>query len=110
MAHSPIEPLLAIATEELEIELLRTDSWKASSRLSGHTQGVLCVAFSPDGKTLASGSLDRSVRLWHVPTGQELLSFQNLPGQINGVAFSADGRTLAATCHDGSVRMWHAMP
>ncbi len=106
LAHSPEQALIAIGTEKPEIELRSSDSWEIKARLAGHAQGARCVAFSPDGKTLASGGFDCSVRLWHVATGQELLAFENLPAQINGVAFNSDGSTLAATCHDGSVRLW----
>lgn len=106
LAHSPVERLLAVGTRLPEIELRRTDSRELVSRLVGHTQGVRCLAFSPDGRTLASASLDQSVRLWHVATGEELLAFEKLPGQINDIAFSSDGRTLGAACHDGSVRLW----
>jgi len=79
--------------------------------INGHT-GVNSVAFSPDGKTLAAGSNDGSVRLWevatHRPAGTPLLA--NGPGgSITSVAFSADGRTLAAGSNDGgagTVWLW----
>jgi len=83
--------------------------WPGRERLTivgGHTAGVQSVAFSPDGQTLASGSWDRTIRLWHVATGHELLCFKGQSHGVNAVAFSPDGRTLAAGLHDGGVRLW----
>lgn len=73
--------------------------------LSGHTDAVLSVAFSPDGKTLASGSYDRTIRLWNVAshTQRGLLSGSTNPQ--NSVAFSPDGKTLAGG--GSGVRLWN---
>ncbi len=60
----------------------------------GHKQGVQAVAFSPDGRTLASASDDSTLRLWNVATRQELLSFLRLGGRPTDLLFSPDGRGL----------------
>jgi WD40 repeat protein len=54
------------------------------------------IAFSPDGRTLATGGSDRSVRLWDVETGQEAASFPQLADQVNCVAFGPEGKTVGA--------------
>jgi WD40 repeat protein len=63
---------------------------------------VFSVAFSPDGKTLAAGSWDGTVRLWEVATGKELHQFHDQKTRVRAVAFSPDGETLACT-GEGSV-------
>jgi WD40 repeat protein len=74
--------------------------------LVGHTDWVRAVAFSRDGKTLASASDDRTVRLWHVPTGAERAQLEGHTGGVWAVAFSPDGETLASAGDDGTVRLW----
>jgi len=69
--------------------------------LRGHAQTVTCVAYSPDGKTLASGSLDATVRLWDLATGKAQVRPQR--AGVGSVAFSPDGRTLAAGLLTGDV-------
>src|SRR5262249_12740406 len=78
-----------------------------SGPLTGHTNTVLSLAFSPDGKTLASSSGDDTVRLWDVATGQPRGAPLRGHGDVvNDVAFSPDGAILASCSEDRTIRLW----
>ena len=72
----------------------------------GHASTVVDLAFAPDDARLATASFDRTVRLWHLPSGEELLSLP-LDGSGWGVAFSPDGTRLLAA-GQGFVHVWDA--
>jgi WD40 repeat protein/tRNA A-37 threonylcarbamoyl transferase component Bud32 len=76
------------------------------SRLRGHTGAVTSVAFSPDDRLLASGSADKTVKLWNVATGKEMCTLKGHTAGVTGIAFSPDGKRLVSSGADHTVRVW----
>ena len=73
---------------------------------TGHVySNIFGLAYSPDGKTMVSGTFDKTARLWDIATGQQLREF-DMPDGASAVAFSPDGKTILTGSWDGAVRLW----
>jgi WD40 repeat protein len=76
--------------------------------LGGHTEMINAVAFSPDGRRLASASYDGTIRFWNPTTGQPVsAAFEAHAGSVNAIAFSEDGTRLVSGHSDETIRLWN---
>jgi WD40 repeat protein len=75
--------------------------------LKGHDSRVNSVSFSPDGKTLASGSDDKTIKLWNLATGNQITTLKGHDSWVNSVSFSPDGKTLASGSTDKTIKLWN---
>ena len=83
-------------------------STPGSRAVFSHADAVTCVAFSPDGKTVLTGSDDKTARLWDAATGQPIGQPLTHQGAVMAVAFSPDGKTVLTGSEDKTARLWDA--
>ena len=74
--------------------------------ISGHSEAISAIAFSPDGKTLASAA-NRTIKLWNVAEGIEIANLAGHKLAVNALAFSPDGKTLASAGADKTIKLWN---
>src|SRR5262249_54414031 len=95
-----------VVKETGRLKLWDVAAGKEKATFKGHTAIVSTVVFSPDGKTLASGSADNTIKLWEVATGKVLATLKGHADEVLSLAFSADGKTLASGSKDKTIKLW----
>ncbi len=85
---------------------IRGRLYGAARQLDGHTDIVVCVAISPDGRTIASGGSDRVIRLWDLESGKEVRRLAGHRAAVWGLAFARDGKRLLSASIDKTLRLW----
>jgi WD40 repeat protein len=94
-------------TVEGEVKVFETDSWKQILDIkNGHSDTVYGVCFSPDHKMLATASSDKFVKVWEVPSGRFVKSFEGHTHHVLDVGWTADGKLLASAGGDNTVKIW----
>jgi WD40 repeat protein len=84
-------------------------SWKNATcikTLTGHSQSVRSVAFSPNSHILASGSDDKTIKLWDISTRREIATLKGHSGYVTSVVFSPDGNIVASANSDKTIKLW----
>ena len=99
--------LLIIVAQVFSLSISAQDKQKVELVVeTGHPEAVRSVAFSPNGKTLITGSRDNTVKLWDITSGRELKTLSGHSDSVLSVAFSPDGKTLGSGSSDKTVKLW----
>ena len=84
-----------------------TPSWKCICTLKGHLSSIHSLSFSPDGKYLASGSADQTIKIWNLKQAQVKHTFSGHRSIVDAVSFSPDGNMLISGSWDYTIRIWN---
>jgi WD40 repeat protein len=109
---SPDGSLVANGINTGEVHLFAIDGGGREAVLRGHIRAVNSVAFSADGRLIASGSLDRTIQIWDVETAlanpdtPALVALEGHTSGVTSVTFNHDGTLLASASYDGTIRLW----
>ena len=91
----------------LTITTSNADENKEIFLQTGHSGSVLSVCFSPNGKLIASGSSDNTIKLWNVKDGALIRTFKGHSDYVISVNFSPDGRRIASGSSDNTIKLWN---
>ena len=111
LAFSLDGKMLAVAggepTVEGEVKVFEVDSWKQIMDLkNGHSDTIYGICFSPDHKMLATASADKFIKVWEIPSGKFVKSFEGHTHHVLDVGWMADGKLLASAGGDNTVKIW----
>lgn len=107
MQYSPDGKILAI-NWNTEVWLQEAFTGRQLTTLKGHKEYVTCIAFSPEGNSIATGSADKTARLWDVKTGENITTLIGHKERVFAAVFSSDGKTIVTASSDETVRLWDA--
>jgi len=107
LAFSPDGQHLAVSIGQY-VHIRAVADGRLEHALQGHYMPLEGLAYSPDGRRLATASWDNTAKLWDTDSGREILTFRGHTDVVRGIAFSPDGRFLATGSYDLTVRVWDA--
>ena len=99
---------VAVGSGCRDITILDVITGSQTAILSGHTDGVLSVVFSSDGRSLVSGSADMTIKLWDMQTGGAVKTLSGHTDMVQSVSISVDSSAIASGSYDETVRLWDA--
>jgi len=106
VVYSPDETLIAMGGSS-DIEIWDAKTGERVDALKGHTNYVWCLAWTLDGKTLISGSVDHSIRTWDTTTWKQIAVLRGHTNFVESLAISPNGRILASASFDKTARLWN---
>ncbi len=96
------------ASETLALPLMnQSQNWQCVKTLIGHTWSVYCIAITPDGKKVVSGSDDETIKIWNLETGELDKTLIGHSQEVRTIAISPDGQMIVSGSYDGTVRSWN---
>jgi RNA polymerase sigma factor (sigma-70 family) len=105
LVYAPDGGHVAMATDDGHVQIRDATTGDTVALGSGRQEPVTCLAFSPDGQTLASGSADKTIHLWHW-TANKTIPMKGLESRVQALAFTPDGKKLASGGDDGKLTWW----
>ncbi len=100
--------LMAVAGEDNRISVFNIATRTRVATLSGHTALIMCLSFSPNGEVLASGSADRTLKLWSVEKGRAQSTLRS-SGEVQAISFCRSAPLLASGGIDNSIHIWNTV-
>ena len=97
---------IAVGLDHRDIIVLDVITGSQTATLPGHTDEVWSVVFSSDGRSLVSGSADKTVKLWDMQTGGAIRTFLGHTAPVHSASISVDSATIASGSYDDTVRLW----
>lgn len=104
----PKRPWLAAGSDLRGMTIWNTESGAVVKKLTGHSDEIHSITFSPDGSRLVSAAFDNNIRIWDVEKGRSLISLFGYDGQATSVQFSPDGKLLIGGLENGKIRIWRS--
>jgi WD40 repeat protein len=106
-SNPPISNLSPANTRPVVTANNSSRTFVLANTLNNHSDNINSVAISRDNKTLASGAEDKTIKIWNITTGEEIMTLNGHSRFVQSIAFSPDGKTLASGSVDKTIKIWN---